>query len=435
MFLESITLQNYRCFEELNIEFHDRLTVIVGSNGAGKTTILEGAATAAGSLYIAFDSIPGMSITKMDAHLKSFSMGSIEDVQPQYPVEIHAKGTIEGETITWKRKRNSASGITTTRDARQITAIGDAYQKRLRSGDISLKLPLIVYYGTGRLWDNHREKKNDAFAVSTRTNGYIDSLDGVANLKLMMNWFKKMTILKYQRQEEDGGTIPELDVVYQAMENCYTAVTGYSKVKMQYNLNTNEIDVHYTSEGKRMRIALSQLSDGYKGIVSLIADIAYRMAVLNPQLLKEVLKETEGIVLIDEIDLHLHPAWQQRVLGDLMQIFPKIQFVVSTHAPAVLHSVKSENLVILKECQVLGINSEIYGNDVKSILSEVMEVKDRPPKVAEMFERFYHLLQDKNYKEAEQILDEIDTLRDYHDQEVAGCRVKLKLERIRGGQL
>ena len=74
MFLESITLQNYRCFEELNIEFHDRLTVIVGSNGAGKTTILEGAATAAGSLYIAFDSIPGMSITKMDAHLKSFSL-------------------------------------------------------------------------------------------------------------------------------------------------------------------------------------------------------------------------------------------------------------------------------------------------------------------------------------------------------------------------
>ena len=82
-----------------------------------------------------------------------------------------------------------------------------------------------------------------------------------------------------------------------------------------------------------MRIPVNQLSDGYKSTMSLVADIAYRMAVLNPQLLGDVCNETDGIVLIDEVDLHLHPKWQQRILGDLTEIFPKVQFIISTHAP------------------------------------------------------------------------------------------------------
>ena len=76
-----------------------------------------------------------------------------------------------------------------------------------------------------------------------------------------------------------------------------------------------------------MRIPISQLSDGYKGTISLVADIAYRMAVLNPQCLGNVCDETDGIILIDEVDLHLHPAWQQRILGDLTSIFPQVQFL------------------------------------------------------------------------------------------------------------
>ena len=93
-----------------------------------------------------------------------------------------------------------------------------------------------------------------------------------------------------------------------------------------------------------VRMPVSQLSDGYKCTISLIADIAYRMAILNPQLLNKVLVETEGIILIDEVDLHLHPKWQKRILKDLMDIFPKVQFIVSTHAPEVINSVKKDLL-------------------------------------------------------------------------------------------
>ena len=209
---------------------------------------------------------------------------------------------------------------------------------------------------------------------------------------------------------------------------------GYDEVKVQYNLNTNELDVYYTTTDKRrMKLPLNQLSDGYKGTVSLVADIAYRMAVLNPQLLDRVLEETPGVVLIDEVDLHLHPAWQQRVLSDLRSIFPNVQFIVSTHAPAVIQSVQSENIRILMDDSVLAPGSEVYGKDIRSLVQEIMGVYGRPPEVEKQFQEFYEALAQKEFERAEAILDKLDVLRNYHDPDIASGRAKLKLERLRGG--
>lgn len=318
--------------------------------------------------------------------------------------------------------------------AKFIKEISVSYQERLMNGDQTLILPIIAYYGTGRLWDYHREKKVDTFKHNNRLNGYLDCLDGTANIKLMLNWFQKMTIQKYQRQEENLGGVPELEVVYRAMEKCFSLVGGYDEVKVQYNLNTNELDVYYTTTDKRrMKLPLNQLSDGYKGTVSLVADIAYRMAVLNPQLLDRVVEETPGVVLIDEVDLHLHPAWQQRVLSDLRSIFPKVQFIVSTHAPAVIQSVQSENIRILMDDSVLAPGSEVYGKDIRSLVQEIMGVYGRPPEVEKQFQEFYEALAQKEFERAEAILDKLDVLRNYHDPDIASGRAKLKLERLRGG--
>lgn len=96
MYLEELTLHNFRCFEDLKIEFHKQLTVLVGGNGAGKTAIMEGAVVAMGTMFVSMDNLSGRGIDKSDAHLKSFHLGSTDDIQPQYPVEISAVGTIDG---------------------------------------------------------------------------------------------------------------------------------------------------------------------------------------------------------------------------------------------------------------------------------------------------------------------------------------------------
>lgn len=179
-----------------------------------------------------------------------------------------------------------------------------------------------------------------------------------------------------------------------------------------------------------MRIPISQLSDGYKCTLSLIADIAYRMAILNPQYLDSVLVETEGIVLIDEVDLHLHPNWQKRILKDLMEIFPKIQFIVSTHAPEVINSVKSDSIVILKNNRVISAVDETYGKDANTILREVMGVSSRPDSVRQLFEDFYKAIDDENWERAEEVLLILERKIGNNDPEVNSCRVRLELEQM-----
>lgn len=427
MFLKSMVLRNFRCFSDLKVNFNNRLTVVVGNNGAGKSTVLEAATIAAGTLTSAMDGLTNYGIKKSDAHYKCFDLGSNIDVQPQFPVEITAVGNVDGKNISWTRSLNSARGRDGLASAKELTVIAGVYQERMRSGDKELKLPTISYYGTGRLWAQHREKKSDTFEKNNRSNGYIDSLDGAANDKLMMKWFQKMTMQQLQRNQE----IPEFTAVRMAMEQVFASITGFSDVKVQFNLDTGSIDViYFDKNNEHVRIPVSLLSDGYKCTISLIADIAYRMAILNPQLLDRVLIETEGIVLIDEIDLHLHPTWQKRILKDLMDIFPKVQFIVSTHAPEVINSVKSDSVVMLKDNVALSVADETYGKDANTILREVMEVSTRPDDVRSLFEQFYDLLDKGEWNQAGTVIEQLEAEIGNNDAEVNSCRVRLELEQM-----
>ncbi|MBR1711757.1 MAG: AAA family ATPase [Clostridia bacterium] len=428
MQLVKLSLENYKGFEHINIDFDPHLTVIVGMNGAGKSTILEGAAVAISSMFVKMDGLTARGLDKTQAHIRSFSIGGTKYIQPQYPVTITATANINNRTLQWARSLNKPDGKTTIVDAKEITELGTQLQADLRKGKTNLTLPIIAYYGTGRLWDYHREKQNDIFETNNRLNGYIDCVDGTANLKLMMNWFLKMTVQKYQNQELGLGNIPELETVFAAMESCYRRITGCDEVKMQYNLGTRELEVAYREKnGTFMQLPINQLSDGYKSTISLVADIAYRMAVLNPQLSDRICKETDGIILIDEVDLHLHPTWQQRILGDLTEIFPKVQFIVTTHAPAVLSTVKHNNIVLLDQNEVFMPSDEVYGKDINSIVSSVMNTPERPAKIKDMFNSFYDRLDAHDAGGASEVLETLRHLIGDNDPEISSCIIKLKL--------
>lgn len=432
MNIKQLKLINFRQFSDINISFDDKLTVIIGVNASGKTTVMDALAIALGTVFFTLGVKTDKRIQKQDSRLQSYQIGSSEDVQSQYPVQITAIAQFDDLEISWMRSRSGANSrdLPTKKDAREIIDIISVYQNRLRDGDATLALPIFAYYGTGRLWDYHREKKSNVFKTNSRTNGYIDCLDGTANIKLMLNWFRKQTIEKQERLEIGDEVSPALESVYAAMEECYALTTGNHEVRIRYSLNTNELIVSFRDDsGKRMRIPLNQMSDGYKSTISLVADIAYRMAILNPQFSKDVIKNTDGIILIDEVDLHLHPAWQQRILGDLQTIFPKVQFIVSTHAPGVIHSITSEHLRILKDNHVEASSLEAYGKDVNGIFRAVMGVSERPAVVMERFQAFHDALDDEDYEKAENVLNELEKLIG-EDPEIAACRVQLELEKM-----
>lgn len=405
----------FRCFSDIEVNFNSNLTVIAGINGSGKSTVLEAAAIAAGTLSFAMDGLTNYGIKKNDVRNQYFSAGSGVDVQPQYPVQIHAAGNIDGKEISWTRTLRSPKGRCGLSEAKELASIADEYLKRMRGGDTKLILPVISYYSTRRLWNQYREKKNDTFEKSTRSNGYIDSLDGAANDRLMIKWFQKMTIQQYQRNED----IPEYLAVRGAVEQCLQSITQCPNAHIQFNLDTTEIDVIYTDmDRESVRLPVSQISDGYKCTISLIADTAYRMAALNPQLLDGVLKRGYEIVLIDEIDLHLHPSRHQLILDNLVNIFPKVQFIVSTHSPSVIQSIQNENLILLADSKVLTVSNETYGKDTNTILREVMNVSQRPQPVADLFARFYQCIDEEDYNTAKTVLSTINHIVGDNDPEL-----------------
>ncbi|MBQ8707939.1 MAG: hypothetical protein IJ523_07625 [Succinivibrionaceae bacterium] len=313
--------------------------------------------------------------------------------------------------------------------------ISAAWQTRLLAGYKTLILPLLCYYGSGRRWDYTRqEKRTDLFTDNARTLGYRDSLSGAASVGLMMNWFRKVAADADENGErnEQPGIVA---AVCQAMERVFMLASGYREAKIRYSPEDYELICRCRDEtGRLVAAPVSLLSDGYRGIVSLIADMACKMAILNPQLGENVIRNTHVVVLIDEAELHLHPAAQHIILPALREIFPNIQFVATTNAPAIIGSVKRENLALLSRGQAVEASVQSFGSDANSILRDIMGADERHHAMAKMFRQFYETLAANNHDEAERILDEIDMWRYFHDAEAAGCRVKLRLERIRTGR-
>ena len=181
--------------------------------------------------------------------------------------------------------------------------------------------------------------------------------------------------------------------------------------EFNFKVRSGELEVAIRREnGIVENLPLRILSDGIKSTLSMIADIAYRMAILNPQLLDDILEETSGVVLIDEIDMHLHPSWQKKIISVLKKIFPKVQFVFTTHSPSVLSNVSNKNVLILDNFEIYPLENMTYGKDIEAILHEVMRVQVRPKEVIDKLKLFNDLLDENNLLEAKKILKELEEI-------------------------
>lgn len=426
MYLKSLALKNYRGYEQLDIDFNPEYSILVGVNGAGKSSILDAAAIALGSYIAGFDGIPSNSITEEDAHRKMYELGSRIEAEEQYPIKIDAVCDIEGQEVPWSRSLHGKDGRTHIREAKPIMEYGRRLQNKVRKGDQTIILPLIAYYGTERLYMQKKQKRVSSEEIRfTRTAGYIDCLNSASNDKRMMHWFEQMTAIQIQ----ENKTVPELEAVKRAMGKCFSGSSHPDRIAdFNYMIKSHEIEITYLSETGKEKLPMKMLSDGLKITISMVADIAYRMAVLNPQLLNNVLEETPGIVLIDEVDMHLHPEWQRRIINDLHYIFPKVQFIVTTHSPSILANATKEHLILLEKNQVYTPENTTYGREVSAILREIMKVEIRPRHILDLKDQFYHMLSTENYDQAKLLLKELENTLGNNDSDVIQAKVSLDLE-------
>ena len=425
MYISTISAKNYRCFEDITINFNPGMNVIVGNNGVGKTTILDALSIGIGSIFLGIESNPASGIRKEDIRILSKWIGSTLDRQPQLPVDISCVGVIGGEKYEWSRSLNTQAGSTTHGKAVNIKKLTSEWQERIRKGDTNIILPLVSYYGTGRLWA--QKKESSVKNISNRLDGYIDCLSAESNERLMLKWFEKMTFAQLQ----DGSPIPELEAVKKAVIESYIeSGADVKNVRLFFNVKSHQLEVSYkNSNGVYINHPFHELSDGYRNTLGLIADIAYRMAVLNPQLLENVTKQTPGIVLIDEVDLHLHPIWQKKILNTLKKVFPLVQFIVTTHSPSIISSARSEELLIFDGKSAEPFAFEVYGKDVNSVLSEIMGTSERPDEITRLFKELDELMESGDYVKAE---DKLNTLREIlgnNDNGVISASVALDFQK------
>ena len=437
MKLENIKITNYRCFKKVKIAFDKHITLIVGKNGAGKSTILDAVAVSISTFLLGIDGGASRSILKDDARYEFHDLNGIIDPQHQFPVNIESIGEcLKQKNVKWIRSLNSESGKTTVKDAGELTAIAKKTQNQIMTGDKSLILPLLSYYGTGRLYAQKKEKRNmKSLTEFRRQVGYVDCMAAESNEKLMLNWFQMQTLKSLQEQQKTG--ILErpllLKTVEKAICRSFERISGAKNTSLFFDLDTHRLVLEFeNADGIQQKFAMDEMSDGYKNTLSMIGDIAYRMAVLNPILGDQVLEKTPGVVLIDEIDLHLHPQWQQTILGDLHAIFPEIQFIVSSHAPAVINSAPREQIRILDQGEIYMPAAQTYGRDANSILREVMKVSERPTDIKQRMDLFYAYMDENNYQEADKVLTEMETIVGTTDPDIAAARTSLDLEKILG---
>lgn len=209
----------------------------------------------------------------------------------------------------------------------------------------------------------------------------MDCLEEAANDKMLTNWCRNMEQIAWQQEK----TILEYEIVKKTASKFMQFMQNDERIHIFYDKRTEEL--LYSNEEETLPIRL--LSSGFRDLLGIVFDIAYRMAVLNSDLLENIPELTPGIVLIDEIDLHLHPSWQWKVVDALKSTFPKVQFIATTHSPIIIASCQQENLITLQlEDIFLDKPSEVIvgktakGWMVDSVLKEFMQTKNRDPETS-----------------------------------------------------
>ena len=470
MRLDHIHLKNYRCFDDLSVDLHQQMTVLVAPNGQGKTTILDSIKVALWPFVAGFD----LGSTTNDVTSIQIDDVRREQMKPhemewRLSSEIKARGQVnarrlvldgtladplpppEGaaldiavtfaEDVPWQgvRYRESVKKGTKTKDAISVKALNinetaKALQQRIFSGEQNTPddLPMLGYYGTGRLWAQKKltalHGKADSESQS-RTFAYRDCLDPASSYKHFAVWFSRIHQSYFQAQirnfekrlppdaDVSYGLIAPFKAVRQAVDDILKPHTGWGG--LEYSAEYEELVLNHDQHGT---LKVSQLSDGIRNMLALVGDIAYRCYKLNAHLGEAAPRRTHGIVMIDEVDMHLHPGWQQTVLTDFMNAFPKLQFIVTTHSPQVLTSIDASCIRLL--CQEIDSETgkqrtvikpvvlQTKGVASSDLLAQIMGV-DPIPDVPEarMLSQYHALIQQNLHetKEGQSVRQQLDT--------------------------
>ncbi len=431
--MRNIVIKNFRCYENKSIEFRSGINLLIGDNSVGKTSLLRACNLVMNSFFSGYsdenttwksadnDDFRNTGIAELPVEI-SFNFGSW-DFQPLHSTNgsiIELDGEYKIEKKSKKNSRNLVTGLTALKE---YASLLQKHSHEIVDGEIRQNhtLPLYACFSTEdihtvRKFDKNKFKKHQP----KPSFGYFESYDCKG---LMECWIKRLLVLKEAKKGED-----EINTV----RNAIIDALGPNGCNIIYDIdiryNDGQVYFHFV-DGRESKFEL--LSDGYRRLVNIVMDIAFRCALLNKEMYgDEAYKQTNGTVIIDEIDEHLHPELQVRILKALHNTFPKIQFIVSTHAPLVMSSVENtpENVVYKLEYKD-GIYSHkelnTYGLDSNLILEEKVGVLSRVPLIDLKMKKILDLISKRELEKASTMISELETITDPKQPELVKLRAIL----------
>ncbi len=368
MKLRSVDIQNFRAIASLRLPLDPYLTVLHGRNANGKTSVLAAIAVGLGIIPTLLAGGGGKSFSKLT---------DVRNNENTTTVELE---TSDG--LRWSRAATRVGGFMAQHAAKATSTqpLRDLLKKLADdlAAEQETTLPVFAFYDTDRAVFDLPERKRAFRNEFTRLDAYSGALEAKPSFKSLIEWFYALenNELREQRRLEDTSfRLPALEAVRSAIIRMLPDVTNpHIEPPVRFVVQRS------TGPGNLETLSLDQLSGGYRIVLAMAADLARRMALGNPHLTDPL--SSEAIVLIDEIELHLHPEWQQRIIGDLRRTFPNAQFIVSTHSPQVLTTVQPQHIVRLRSGQngveALATTGPTFGAESGDVLSAEMGVDERP---------------------------------------------------------
>lgn len=447
--IKSVELYEFRRLREIDIEFDEKLTIIIGNNGSGKTSIVDALA----KTFTWFNnnlckSTNARPVTAADVNVNSTDYGEIvTNIEFNKDTQFE---TILAKTIPGYPHSKSSEVI-------DIKLAGLMYRHLANHEGISI--PLLAYYSVERS-DFKLTQTIPENASGDPSSNRFNSLDGALEGSGKLDDFSELYIelvnlaqgesasevkalrVKINNIESlineayDGKEPPEDDPIVRSFNtkkleldraleaNCSTKhqrqleLVNHAIEEIVPDVTDFEVD---RSSGKLKlmvcnfgnRVNISQLSQGQKTLVALTGDLARRLVVLNPD--ADNALEGHGVVIIDEVELHLHPKWQQEVLVGLQKIFPHIQFIVTTHSPQILSHIDPNHTTIIR---LKNVDSKIsktkvrdtYGKNADRIYEDNMDVSSRPMEVQREFDEIFVLIEQKKLDDAKSKIEKLKNL-------------------------
>lgn len=395
MHIEEIELENFRGFNQILLkEIPNNLVVFIGINGAGKSTILDAISIMLDSMI--FRLYPDVLDLRKDKRLED------EDVNHKSLLAtIRIKSDFGLWSISKQRNIQNLKMELSQETKKYLSSLQKNWQAKDWQDYPQLNLPLAVYYPVNR--------RVSDISLETPKQDNFKQFDAISleetdiNFKDFFQWFRQREDIEneFRLNHDSNYRDKQLETVRKAILQLMPNFTNF-------RVRRSPPPLRLTLVKNGETLAINQLSDGEKCLITMIGDLAKRLVIANPSLDDSL--QGEGIVLIDEVELHLHPQWQREIIPSLLKIFPNCQFIITTHSPQVLSHVHPENIYVLESTDegIIAKKPESsFGRDSNSILEDIMGVPERPQEIKEDILKLFQLIDEGNLDDAQQLRQEI----------------------------